>query len=325
MYHVSKFAVIATILMPSIAYGQGLPTDEATDDIMKACAVGRQLGIEGDVRAALTKWFRGGEVGAELRVEDLGAILEKIRPDEVGVEFYRLYVECLEAQARIKADQLGLRDPVFTRTFSRIVEDLDAWEGNDFDLQKRLAAIHAISSLAYEDKPPTFIKNAVDILTTYIELNISDRKRQGPGIIHDRGTYLAKDIIAALKTLQQLQQASSGSVHVNLVNIDFSNTNLAPPGGLDLSYFRFHYSNFDHAFLSGCTCRYTEFNFATFDDAAIWNADFAGARFHKSNLQNSKWANVNLANTNIDEAADLNVALMDSPRGLTDYQQSIFR
>jgi hypothetical protein len=317
---VSAITILSVLAMPPPAHGQGLPTDEVTDDIMKLCAVGRQIGVEGDVRAGLQRWFSEAKASGAARIEDLGAILMRIRPDNVGVEFYRLYTDCVEKQARIKAGQLG----IITGSWRDIIKDLSSMANGDYDLQTRLSAIYAIPSLANDARSETFYTNATRVLVNYIETNITDRKRKGPGIVCDRGTYKAQDIIAAFKVLQQLQKASSNTIEIALIGIDFTWINFVETGGLDLSRFKFHYSHFDNAFLSACICRYTEFNFATFNGAAIWNADFTGARFHKANLKNSKWTNVEFSGSNIDEALDHRVALMASPKGLTRHQQSLF-
>jgi uncharacterized protein YjbI with pentapeptide repeats len=152
---------------------------------------------------------------------------------------------------------------------------------------------------------------------------VDDRKRSGPGIKKDRGTFLAEDIIAALKALQILRETSKAPIRILLTGIDFDNINLAPPGGLDLSYFDFSYSTFNHSFLSGCKCRYTNFSFATFHSAAIWNADFAHANFKKANLSGAKFANVNFQGSNIEEASNLNVQVFAEPKGLTEHQRSL--
>ncbi|MEH2563751.1 hypothetical protein [Bradyrhizobium sp. AZCC 2289] len=84
-----------------VARAQSLPTAAGTDDIMKLCAGGRALGIEGEVKGELTRFLKGAEATGQAKLTDFGAVLDKLKPDAVGVEFYKIYTQCLKDQAEI--------------------------------------------------------------------------------------------------------------------------------------------------------------------------------------------------------------------------------
>jgi hypothetical protein len=199
-------------------------------------------------------------------------------------------------------------------------KDLSATINGDFDLQTRISGINALRSLADQNPPDDYYQQAIDILITYVKMNIADRKRNGPGITIDRDTYHAEDIIAAFKALQHIRETSKGKAEVKLIGIDFNNVNF---DDLDCSYFDFSFSTFNNA-IFGKVYRYTNFSFSTFDGAAIWNADFTGTNFHKANLHGAKFANVVFTNSNIEEASDFSVQLLAEPKGLTPSQLSLF-
>jgi hypothetical protein len=91
------------------ANAQSLPTAAATDDIMKLCAGGRAIGIEGEVRGELTRFLKGAEAAGQAKITDFGAVLDKMKPDAVGVEFYRLYTQCLREQAEITLKKYNVK------------------------------------------------------------------------------------------------------------------------------------------------------------------------------------------------------------------------
>ncbi|MET4037685.1 MULTISPECIES: hypothetical protein [unclassified Bradyrhizobium] len=86
-----------------------LPTAAATDDIMKLCAGGGAVGIEGEVKGELTRFLKGAEAAGQAKITDFGAVLDKMKPDAVGVEFYRIYTQCLKEQAEITLKKYNVK------------------------------------------------------------------------------------------------------------------------------------------------------------------------------------------------------------------------
>ena len=96
-------------MWPGLSAAQQLPTTAATDDIMKVCAGGRTIGVEGALKGELNKFFTGAAASGQAKLSDLGAIIDKLKPDGVGVEFYKLYTQCVKEQAEIKAKELNIK------------------------------------------------------------------------------------------------------------------------------------------------------------------------------------------------------------------------
>lgn len=82
------------------AHSQVVDAGQA-DIIMKLCALGRTVGGDGGVSAQLTKLLRSGEINAAGFYKDVGAILEKIEPSEVGVNLYENYLACVGQQTEV--------------------------------------------------------------------------------------------------------------------------------------------------------------------------------------------------------------------------------
>jgi Pentapeptide repeats (8 copies) len=301
---------------------------------------GEKLELSGEARAELNNLLKklanvGVRVSGKsetstyegLLQKDLAVVLQSARKCKLEV-FRELKDKLLQetppstSLGTTRSGQSGLSQVV-----AEAIKGLGATKGEDLDLQTRLAAIATLRLEALNNPPHDYFPQAVDLLVTYVRTNIGDRKRPGPGIKRDKQipTYLAEDIIAAMKALQVIRTASGGTVEVKLTSIDFDNVSLAPSDGLDLSYFDFSHSSFKNAFLSNCKCHKTNFSFGEFYNTATWNADFSGVNFHKANLWGAKFANVTFEGSNIEEARDHRIGYFADIRGLTSYQRSLFR
>ncbi len=83
--------------------------------------------------------------------------------------------------------------------------------------------------------------------------------------------------------------------------------------------FYLAYSTFQYAFL-GPKLKDAIFNFADLSHAAIWSADMTNASFIKAILRVTKFANVQLGGSNIEQAADRSVEVFHDVKGLTKEQ-----
>lgn len=196
---------------------------------------------------------------------------------------------------------------------------LGARKNDEIDLDTRLAGIASLRLLTTEKPPIEYYEAAVDLLETYVRLNLSTRKVDSLGVELNRGNTRPVDIIAAIVALQKIQKATDKKIRVKLIGQDFSRMNL---GHVNLEGFDLSYSNFQHAML-GPNLRHTNLNFADLSYAAIWNADMSYASFHKAILKQTKLQNVKLTGTNIEQAAKKNTAIF-TVSGLTQNQSSLF-
>lgn len=104
---------IALLFAALIASAPALADDDevsttATNNVIKKCAGGRVIGIEGQVSGELTKFFKGARAQGQGKVSDLGAIIDKLKPDAVGVEFYREYTRCISDQTAKELERLRI-------------------------------------------------------------------------------------------------------------------------------------------------------------------------------------------------------------------------
>jgi hypothetical protein len=189
-----------------------------------------------------------------------------------------------------------------------------------FDLGARIAGISNLRSLADNNVEIKYRRQAIELLTAYVKLNLPARKRNAPslGIKEDRGMFIPQDISDALKALQDIRQTNPGSLVVDLSDSDFSRISIAY---LDVSGFSFRFANFTDGAL-GPELRNVDFSFATFRNTAIWNADLSGSKLHKSELTGAKLMNPILNGTTLEEAFGLDqMAIFCNPTGLTELQK----
>ncbi len=194
----------------------------------------------------------------------------------------------------------------YHNSISKAIKELGATNGNSYDLGARLSAIRSLQTIGIT-APETDIKKMITSeIQRYIRSNIMDRKSKGEGIQEDRGTYRADDIVASLEALQAIRRSSGNMIKIDLSRINFDRVNLVK---FDLEGFYFAFSRFQYAFLSGSKMKGADFSLGDLSYAAIWNADMSNANFHKVSLQGTKFANVQLGGSNIEQAKDKNVAL----------------
>ncbi|MDJ0449229.1 hypothetical protein [Methylocystis sp. JR02] len=103
-----KALVIAVFLafLGSAAFGQQAQlspdgaakaeADAAANRLIKKCAGGMSEVVEVGVKGELTKFFRQAMVAGKVEIRDTGAIIDKIKPDEVGAKFYEIYTRCIK-------------------------------------------------------------------------------------------------------------------------------------------------------------------------------------------------------------------------------------
>lgn len=190
------------------------------------------------------------------------------------------------------------------------------------NLATRLSGIHMLQTIGSgnSDIARSDQQMIIDILQRFIKQNINDRKTAGAGILEDRGTFRADDITDSFKALQAVRRASGATLAIDLNNTNFDHVNLTE---LDLEGFNFSHSSFQYAFLSGSSMVGANFNFADLSHSAIWNADMSRATFQEAILFDTRFANVDLLGSNIEQAADRNVSLFGVD-GLTQAQYDLF-
>lgn len=90
--------IACAICTPSITNADQALTDEEASVVMKLCALGRTEAVSTDVEAELLKILRSASIEISVALRDVGAILEKIEPDSVGLDFYREYLSCVNSE-----------------------------------------------------------------------------------------------------------------------------------------------------------------------------------------------------------------------------------
>jgi hypothetical protein len=105
----SMMLALGLMLFPFATDAQTLPTELVTDDIMKVCAGGRVSGAEVRIKAELNRFLTGASASGEAKLKDFGAIIDKLRPDSVGVEFYKVYTQCVKDQAETELKQYNVK------------------------------------------------------------------------------------------------------------------------------------------------------------------------------------------------------------------------
>jgi len=76
--------------------------------ISKQCALGGKTEVEGKISAELARYVSGLSSGSSVSTSDVGALIEKITPNEGGLAFYKAYTDCLKQQTAILLDQRGV-------------------------------------------------------------------------------------------------------------------------------------------------------------------------------------------------------------------------
>lgn len=197
------------------------------------------------------------------------------------------------------------------------------------DLETRRRAITALVTLSGEAPPDAYYAQAIGMLTQYVRDNIAERRGPGEEVDVDRRvpTYRPRDIIAALEGLQAIRRAGPERAQVALDGVDFRQINLEK---LDLEGFYFAHADFTSANLSDCRCRGADFRHARLRGTAIWGttapADFRDVNFLAADLSGSRWANVDFAGSNIEQATGLGqLGLLADARGLTPAQRAKFQ
>ena len=121
--------------------------------------------------------------------------------------------------------------------------------------------------------------------------------------------------------MQEIRDASTADVKVNLDQVDLRNYNLAY---LDLEGFSFVRANLEGAMLSGANLQHADFTQANLTGIANWNGDMSGARFDQAILHQAKFVNVTLTDSTIENAGDKRVQEF-KVNGLSPEQAKQFR
>jgi len=70
--------------------------------------MGRQTEEQANVSAKLGKYLTNLASGAKVTTSDVGALIDKITPNDQGLAFYKAYTDCLKQQAAILLNQRGV-------------------------------------------------------------------------------------------------------------------------------------------------------------------------------------------------------------------------
>jgi len=79
-----------------------------SQQIAQQCAMGRQTEEQANVSAKLGKYLTNLDSGAKVTTSDVGALIDKITPNDQGLAFYKAYTDCLKQQAAILLNQRGV-------------------------------------------------------------------------------------------------------------------------------------------------------------------------------------------------------------------------
>ena len=105
-----KTLLLASLLVLGMTTATGLVvffhTWHSTDDdpaviIAKECSIGGHHDIESKVSVILGKYLGGISSGTKVSTNDVGAIIDRITPDDLGLAFYKVYTDCLKQQSAI--------------------------------------------------------------------------------------------------------------------------------------------------------------------------------------------------------------------------------
>ncbi len=265
------------------------------------------IGIEGSAKFQTTE-YQG------VLQEDLANVLKDTRDCK-----YKVF-EKLEAKF---FPSIPIEKPLHARTapsntgisqYSQALNNLRSKE-----LEIRRPAIQELRMIGTQSSDIEMKKAVKQDLERFVRKNIMNRKAKGEGILEDRGTYKAEDIVTALRALQAVKRSSGGRLEVDMTNINFDRVSF---GKIDVEGFDFTHSSFQYAFLPKIM-KNAIFDHADLSFAAIWNSDMSNASFHKTILNGTKFANVELRRSNIEQAADKRVALFGA-KGLTKDQLDKF-
>jgi len=128
-----RIAFLLLALMWASAEARAQEDDAATkrsvDAVLRKCAGGNVWGIEGAVEGELTKFIRGAKANGRGNIRDLGAIIDKLKPDAVGVEFYRLYTQCVDRETTKELERLKI--PVQAKMTQATATKID-WPASAF-------------------------------------------------------------------------------------------------------------------------------------------------------------------------------------------------
>jgi hypothetical protein len=74
------------------------PIQQITDKIALTCAAGRIISNESAIKSGLNNRLNNLFAGAKVTKGDVGAITSIVKPDDVGLKFYKTYTDCLQQQ-----------------------------------------------------------------------------------------------------------------------------------------------------------------------------------------------------------------------------------
>ncbi len=218
-----------------------------------------------------------------------------------------------------QANSAGSATKVDRRDLLPSFKDLHATANNIPDIGTRKVALYSLLMTGEEIVDLGTKQIIVNELQDYVRDNLKNWQ-YGAGGRGDTRFHDTDDIVIAIQALQKIRRSSDSKIQVILKSMNFDNYNLADH---DLEGFDFTHSSFQNGTLTRSKMKEAIFDHANLSAVAIWNADMSKASFHKANLNGAKFANVNLAGSNIEEAANRQVALF-GVHGLTKEQQVKF-
>lgn len=85
------------------------PADDEARRVVEACAGGFTETGKAGLSAGLAGQLRRLQAASKVSSAQVGAVIDKIRPDEIGRDVYEIYVRCLKQQTELSLLEHGVR------------------------------------------------------------------------------------------------------------------------------------------------------------------------------------------------------------------------
>lgn len=115
----------------------------ADDLISRRCSMGSKIAASNRVSATISEYLSGVQAGTTVTRDEVGALIERITPDEIGVELFRIYTACLQAQTEAILIEKGVAVQA---------------EAGDADGSQRDATIEAVSRIRVDTPPERLVQ-----------------------------------------------------------------------------------------------------------------------------------------------------------------------
>lgn len=113
------------------------------DLVSLRCSMGSKFASSSKVNATIADYLSGVEAGTSVSRDEVGALIERITPDEIGVELFKVYTACLQTQTEAMLTEKGV---VFE-------EDADFQFSNELEM-----AYQAISQISFYTPPERLVQ-----------------------------------------------------------------------------------------------------------------------------------------------------------------------